>query len=142
MLELQERLCLPVTSLLAQVGARVLPPVMPDESARRDGDPVARLLQAPADIDIVAGLAVLPIEAIDRFQRLPAKSHVAAGNMLGNLVALEDVHWLAGGCRHARRKPTVGRTQVGSADCRRPAALQLADQMSEPVVVHVTIGIG
>src|SRR5262249_59313638 len=56
--ELQQRLGLAVGGLLAEVGARVLPTVVPDESARRERDPVAGLPQPPADIHVVAGLPV------------------------------------------------------------------------------------
>src|SRR6266498_5673338 len=88
-LEAQQRLGLAVASLLPQVGARVLPAVVPDERARGEGDPVARLLQPPAHVDVVAGLAVLRVEAVDRFQRLAPERHVAARDVLRYLVALQ-----------------------------------------------------
>src|SRR5262245_31457655 len=71
MLEMQKRFCFAVTRLLTQIGARRLPAMVPDEGAGRERDPVARLLQSPADIDVIARLAKLRIEAIDRLERLP-----------------------------------------------------------------------
>jgi hypothetical protein len=47
----------------------------------------ASLLQAPANINVVAGDAENRVEASDRFQTGPAKRHVAPGQMLGNSVS-------------------------------------------------------
>src|SRR5207302_7214347 len=95
MLETQECLGLAITRLLPLVGTGRGPPVMPDKRAGSEGNPVAGLLQPPADIDIVACLAILRIETVDRLQGAAAKSHVASGNMLRHLVAFQDMRRLA-----------------------------------------------
>src|SRR5579864_2935333 len=46
-LETQERLGFAIAGLLAQIGPRVLTPMMPNESPRCEGEPVSRLLQPP-----------------------------------------------------------------------------------------------
>src|SRR5436189_4202033 len=70
MFEAQEGFGFAVAGLLAQVGGRRLPTMVPNERPRSEGNPVARLLQAPADIHVVARLAVLRVEAVDRLDRL------------------------------------------------------------------------
>src|ERR1051326_5799661 len=95
MLEAQECFGLTVAGLLPQIGAWILAAMMPDEGTGGEDDPVAGLLEPPADVDVVAGGAVSGIEAVDRQQRLAAKRHVAARNVLGDLIAFEDVGRLA-----------------------------------------------
>ena len=58
-LELQKRLGLAVAGLLPEVRPRRLAAMVPDERSRSEGDPPARLLETPADVHVVAGLAKL-----------------------------------------------------------------------------------
>src|SRR5262245_32272903 len=95
MFEAEEGLGLSVARLLAQVSARILPPMMPDERPGSEGDPITGLLQTPANIDIIAGLAKQGIEAVDCQEGVAAEGHVAAGNMLGDLIALQDMDRLS-----------------------------------------------
>lgn len=142
MFELQQRFCFTIAGLLFQVRAWVLAAMMPDKRAGRHGNPVAGLLQTPADIDVVPCLAILRIEAIDCFEHLAAKGHVAARNVLGHLIAFQDVHRLPGRRCDAGGQPTIRRSQVWSADRRRPGTFHLINKMGEPIAVHVAIGVG
>src|SRR5690349_19344657 len=54
MFESQQGLGLAIAGLLTQIAARPLSAMMPDEGARRKGNPVARPLDPPADVDVVA----------------------------------------------------------------------------------------
>src|SRR5207249_112599 len=90
-LEPQQRLGLAIAGLLSEVRTRVLPAVVPHERARRERDPVACLLEAPAHVHVVACFPVDRIEPLDGQQRLTAEGHVAAGNVLCYLVTLQDV---------------------------------------------------
>ncbi len=91
MLVAQHRLGLAITGLLAEVGAHLEPAVMPHHRRRAEPDDVTALHEPPADIDVVAGLAVLGIEAADFLQRPFVIGHVATGNVLGNRVGQEHM---------------------------------------------------
>src|SRR5262245_12772626 len=104
-LELKECFRFAITGLLAQIGAHVLSAVMPDKRAGRKSDPVAGLLQSPANIHVIARLAVMRIEAVDRLQNVAAKGHVATGNVLGLLIALQHMGGLTRRGRHAGGQP-------------------------------------
>ena len=110
MLEAEQGLGVAVAGLLPQVGAGRLAAVVPDHRRRRERDPVTGCLQTPTDVNIVAGAAELRIEAVDRQQGLAAEGHVAAGYVLGHLVALQDVHRLPRRGGHAGRhaRPRAG----------------------------------
>ena len=107
---------------------------MPDDRGRTEGDHVAGLLQAPAKIDVVAGLVIFEIEAADVFEGPAIEGHVTAGNVLGDGVGEQHV------ARSARRGGDAGldpvlrrRRNVRSADARVVAAEERADQIVEPV---------
>ena len=140
----QQGLGLTVSGLLPQIGAGRLSSLVPDEGPRCERNPMARLLQTPADIDVVAGLEKLRIESIDRFQRFTAECHVAARNMFGHLVALEHMHRLPGGGGDASRDSAIVRRQIRSPDRVCPAALELRNEMREPMRIdeHVRIDVG
>src|SRR5262245_54900615 len=127
MLKAQQRLGLAVAGLLSHIGAGRLPPVMPDDCSRSKRDPGARLLQSPADIDVVPRLLISLVKAVDGDERVPTKSHIASRNALGHLVAFQDVHRLARTCCHAACQPTVIGRQVRSAYRRRATALETID---------------
>src|SRR5262249_51696228 len=48
-LESQQGLGFPITGLLPQVGARIIPAMVPDKSPGSKSNPVTRLLHSPAD---------------------------------------------------------------------------------------------
>src|SRR4051794_28207968 len=56
---------------------------MPHDRRRAERNGVARLLDAPAKIDVVARLMVFRIEPADVFKRPAIPGHVTAGDMLG-----------------------------------------------------------
>jgi hypothetical protein len=85
--ELQQRLSFAVTSLLLEVCAGALSPVMPNECARRECDPLTGLLQPPANVHIIAGFSKLWIETLNLFEGVAVKSHVAAGDVFCQLIA-------------------------------------------------------
>src|SRR5437016_5121085 len=73
--EAKKGFCLAVPSLLSEVSARGLPPMVPDKCTWCECDPVARLLQPPADVHIVAGFPVGGVEAANGQESVPAKRH-------------------------------------------------------------------
>jgi hypothetical protein len=82
-----------------------------------EADPAAALLQPPAQVDVVAGGAVARIEAADRGERVAAKRHVAAGNVLGFAIGHEHVDRSAGRVGDALGdRPVAGGRDVGPAD--------------------------
>src|SRR5690348_16826118 len=135
MFEQQQRLSLTVAGLLLQIGLGVLPAVMPNNGSRRERNPLARLLQAPTDIDVIAGLAKLRIKTIDTFERLAPKRHVATGYVLGLLIAFENVRGLSGTGSYAGCQMAIFRRGIWAAyrDCI--GALNLMDEMRKPITI-------
>src|SRR5262245_38489945 len=115
MLEVEQSLCFTVAGLLLKVFPRSLSPVVPNNGARRKGNPFACLLQPPTNIDIVACPAELRIETIDLFERPAAKGHIAAGDVFRLLIAFQDMRGLARARSDACRQGTVLRRQVWAA---------------------------
>ena len=66
--------------------------------------------QPPADVDVVAGLAELRVEAADLLQRALAERHVAAGDVLGVAIADQDVRRPA---RRVARRTAATRPSPG-----------------------------
>ena len=75
--------------------------MMPHHCSSTKTDCVAAVEQAPADIHIIAGDAESFVKPSDPFKNAFAESHVAARNVLGNLVGQQDVPRPAGGMSHA-----------------------------------------
>src|SRR5262245_51390069 len=59
------------------------------------------LLQAPAEVDVVARGAKCGIEAAHSFKARLANRYIAAGKMLGNFICNQDVDGAAGRIIHA-----------------------------------------
>src|SRR5258708_26633458 len=87
MLAVAERFRLAVSALLVKIGLYRVAPEVPDDGGRAEADGVAGILEAPADVDVVAGRAIERIEAAEAEQHVALECHVAAGDMLGNVVA-------------------------------------------------------
>src|SRR5919204_2744455 len=87
----EQGLGLPIAALLLPVGAHRVAPVVPDHSSGAEPERPATLLQAPADVHIVAGDAVAGIKPPDRLQGLLAEGHIAARNMLRLAVREQDM---------------------------------------------------
>ena len=112
---------------------------MQDDRAGAEAECPAGLLQAPADVDVVAGDPELLVEAADRLQGRLAEGHVAAGDVLGLAVGEQDVDRPAGRGRHALGDlAVVGGRDVGAAD----AGVAVRPQRRGQVVQPVGVGIG
>jgi hypothetical protein len=59
--------------------------------------------------------------------------------VLGDLLALKYVHWLAGGGGYTSGNPAVFGAQVGPADRRCVAPVKLIDKLAEPIRIGKTI---
>src|SRR6266540_729944 len=71
---------------------------MPDDRGRTESNDPTSLLDSPAKIDVIPGLAIFGIEASRAFKRPPVKSHVTAGNVLCDCVSKQNMAGAAG-CR-------------------------------------------
>ena len=91
MLEVEERLRLPVTHLLLEVRLHRVAPIVPDGRRGAEADGVVAVLEPPAEVDVVPGGGEDRLEAADILERLLGERHVAAGNVLRDLVVQEDV---------------------------------------------------
>ena len=117
--------------------------MMPDDRGRTKCDDVAFLLQAPAEIDVVARLAIFDIETADRVERPAIEGHVTPWNVLRHRVGEEHV------ARSARRRRDAGldpvfrrRRNVRPTDPSIVAADERADEVIEPVRIRHAVGVG
>ena len=116
---------------------------MPDNRGRAKRDDVAFLLQTPAEIDVVSGLAILDVEAADGIKGPAIKGHVTTGNVLGHGVGQQNVARSARRRRHAGLHPIFRRRRnVGAAHARVVAAEKRADQIIQPVGIGHAVGVG
>src|SRR5262245_5148211 len=115
---------------------------MPNKAGRTEPDFVTRLLQAPADVDVVACLAEYRVEASDFDERPFEKGHIAAGDMF-RLTIRE--HYVRGPAWRSRdggsNNRVIGRKQVRPADSCRIAVEQVSNQVVKPVLVCATIRV-
>ena len=109
MLEAQHRFGFAIAFLLFAKSAQGEAAIMPDDRGRAKRDDVACLLQAPAEIDVVAGLAIFGIEPADAFKGPAIKGHVTTGNVLGHRVGEQNVARSAGRRRDAGLDPVLRR---------------------------------
>src|SRR5206468_1342953 len=65
---------------------------MPDHCRRCEPELPSFLLNPPAEIDVIARDMKCRIKSADSFQRGSPERHVAAGNVLGDVVGEEDVN--------------------------------------------------
>ena len=145
MLERELRLGPAVAHLLAEVGADGVAAVVPDERGGAESDRVSPVLEAPADVDVVAGRVELRVEPADVGQRAPAERHIAARDVLGGLVVEEHVRRPAG-CGGDGGGDDVGRGRrdVRPPDGDAPAVHERLDQVREPIGIRhaVRVGVG
>ncbi len=141
-LEAQHRLGLAVALLLFAKRFEREAAVVPDDGGGAEGDDAAALLEAPAEVHIVAGLAVFVVEAADLVERPTVESHVAAGNVLGDDIGEEHMARTAGGRGHTGLHPIFRRRRdVRAADAREVAAEKRADQVIEPVGIGHAVAV-
>jgi len=118
---------------------------MPDHRGRAEADGMPGILEAPADVDIIAGGAVDRVEAAEPQQNLAAERHVATGDMLGDLVAEQDMRRAARRHRdRGRNEALFGGWEIGPAARRQIARLHPGDEVGQPVWIGdaVAVGIG
>src|SRR6266481_5452524 len=65
--------------------------MMPNNRGRTESDNAARLLQAPAKVDIVASLVIFRIKTADLFEGPAIKRHVTTRDMLGHGIGQQNV---------------------------------------------------
>src|SRR5574338_1281637 len=118
---------------------------MPDDRGWAERDNSASLLNAPAEIDVVAGLAIFGIEPAYTFEGPTVKSHITTGNMLGDGVREQHMIRPARRGSDARLDPVLcGRRDVRSANTGIIATEERANQVIQPIGIGhaVRIGIG
>src|SRR6266516_83272 len=89
--ETKKRFGFTVTFLLFQKRAEREAAMMPNNRGGTESDDTARLLQAPAKIDIVARFMILGIKTADLFEGPAIKRHVTAWNVLGHSISKQNV---------------------------------------------------
>ena len=142
MLESQHRLGFAVALLLFAKGFERETAVVPDDGRRAERNHAAALLEAPAEIHIVAGLPVFVIESTDLIERPAVKCHVATGNVLGHDICEEHMARPAGSRRHARLNPIFRRRRnVRAANAGEVSAEQRADEVVEPIGIGHTVAV-
>ena len=116
---------------------------MPDDRGRAKGDDVAFLLQTPAKIHVVAGFAILNVEAADGVESPTIKGHVTTRDVLRHRVGQKNM------ARAARRGGDAGlhpifrrRRNIRTAHAGVIAAHERADQIIKPVRVGHAVGVG
>ena len=143
MLRIDERLGLAVAALLVDIGFDRVAAEMPDDRRRAEADRVAGILKPPADVDIVAGGAIDRVEPAEAEQGLAAERHVAAGDVLGHLVAEQHVGRAARRHRdRGRDEAVLGRREIRSAAGAEPARFHPGDEIGQPVGVGDAIAVG
>ena len=117
--------------------------MVPHEHGGGEADDVALVLESPAHVHVVAGRPVGGVEAADAGQVFLAVGHVAARDVLGDLVGQKDVGRRAGRHGHAGGGAVVvGRGQVGAAHGHETLVGKGPGHVVQPVRVHVAVGVG
>src|SRR6266542_5434283 len=97
--------------------------MMPDHRRRAEPQCPAALLESPADIDVVAGNAVLRIKPADRLEASLSKRHIAAWYVLGLQIREEDMDGVARCVGDAiGDEPVAAGRNVRAAHASRPCA--------------------
>ena len=119
--------------------------VVPHERRRGEAQPPPLGLQAPTDIDIVAGVDIHRVEATDCPQRVPPKSHVASGDVLRGPVVYHHVSGTARRPGDTLRQPrVVWRNDVWATAAHHVRLKERTNKVGQPTRVdpHVGVGIG
>jgi hypothetical protein len=69
--------------------------MMPNHGGRHIANGPAFVVQPPAHIHIVARCAITGVESPDRGKAFTPKGHVAARNVLGDLIGEKHAKWAA-----------------------------------------------
>ncbi len=106
-----------VMKLLPPVSPSRIAAAMPDHRRRSKADRPAVILNAPTNVNVIAGNAHLGIETADLQQCLPAECHVAARHVLCDLIRQQNMGWTAWRpCNAVGNHSAVWRSNVRSAD--------------------------
>src|SRR5215203_4335854 len=136
MLKTQQRFRFAITVLLFQKSAQRKAAMMPDDRGRTERDYPSSLLNSPAEIDVVASLAILGIEPTYSFEGPTVKRHVTTRNMLGDCIRKQHMIWSSRRRRNARLNPILRRGRdVRSAYSGIIAADKRANQVVQPIDV-------
>ena len=144
MLQREPGLALAVAHLLTPVTLDRRAVSMPDERRRGEPDSPAARLQPPAHIHVVAGAQVDRVESTDLAQRVAAKRHVAARDVLGDAIVEQHVRWTAWRPSHALRdRAVVGRADIRTARADDVGRDEWLDQYASHIgsTPHVGVGI-
>src|SRR5215470_8561100 len=129
MFEAQQRFRFAVAVLLFHESAQRKAPIMPHDRSRAERNGPSSLLNSPAEIHIVARLAIFGIESAYTFEGPTVKRHVTPGNMLGDRIGKQNMIWSARRRCNARLNPVLGRGRdVGSAHSSVIATDKCANQ--------------
>src|SRR6266480_2294655 len=132
-----------IAVLLFQKSAQRKPSIMPDDSGRTERDYPSSLLNSPAEIHVVAGLAIFGIEPAYTFEGPTVERHVTTGNMLGDRIGKQNVVWSARRPCNARLNPILCRRRdVRPTHSGVIAADKRANQVVQPIGVRHAVGIG
>ena len=145
MLGIDQRLGLAVAALLVEIGFDRVAAEMPDDGRRAEADGIAGILQAPADVDIVAGGAIDRIEAAEPQQRSRRNAMLqpamcsATSSLSSTWVGPPGDTATAAGTRLSSGGGKLGPPQADEA-----ARFHLGDQIGQPVGIGdaVAVGIG
>src|SRR5262249_24455283 len=97
----QHRLGSAIAALLAVVGLYGIAAEVPHERGRRIAEPEPRLDHSPANVNVIARSGKPRIESANFDQRGLGEDHVAAGEVLGFVVVLQNVARSPGSGGHA-----------------------------------------
>src|SRR5262249_16617062 len=116
---------------------------MPNDCGRTERDYPAALLNSPAEIHVVACLAIFGIEPAHSFEGPTVKRHVTPGNMLRDSVGKQNMVWSARRRCDAGLNPILCRRRdVWPAYSGVIAANKRANQVVQPINVRHAVGIG
>src|SRR5436305_531 len=117
--------------------------MMPHDRGRTKRDYPSSLLNSPAKIDVITGLAIFGIEPAYSFEGPTVKRHVTTGNMLGDCIRKENMIWSARRPSNTRLNPILCRRRdVWSAYTGVIATDKCANQIVQPINVRHAVGIG
>ena len=119
--------------------------MVPDDRSRAETDGQPTFSQPPADVHVVSGRMESFVEAADLLERLPAKRHVAAGDVLRLPVGDEYVGRAAGRIGDAAGDHSIIREgQVGPSHARVVRAHERVGEILQPFGVRfrVVVDVG
>src|SRR5262245_3631027 len=136
MFEAQQRFRFAVAVLLFDKSTQRESPIMPNDRSRTERDYPTSLLNSPAEIHVVASLAIFGIESAYTFEGPPVKCHVTTGNVLSDGTGTTTLVWSAGRGSKARLNPIwCWRRNFWSADAAVIATAKRANQVIQPIAV-------